>query len=88
MKSDALTIRVEHDTLVQVTQLLSDLGMTASTAVNMLFKQMLHEDGLPFKPSRARSNAETRAFLDRIESGEEELHAFETWDEAKTWLNA
>ncbi|GHU79874.1 hypothetical protein AGMMS49992_32380 [Clostridia bacterium] len=63
MKSDALTIRVEHDTLKRVMELFSELGLTASVAVNMFFKQMLYENGLPFMPTRQRLSEETTSRL-------------------------
>jgi DNA-damage-inducible protein J len=72
MKSDALTVRVDSATLSQVSALLAELGLSTSAAVNMFFKQMLYENGLPFWPKR-ELKADVRDLLDRIDCGEEEM---------------
>lgn len=51
-----VNVRVDEDVKRDVEILLDKLGMNISTAVNMLFKQMLIDEALPFQPRVKRKH--------------------------------
>lgn len=48
MKSSNLYARIEPNVKEQAEAILSELGITASTAINMFYKQIILQEGLPF----------------------------------------
>ena len=51
-KTATLSIRVDEDVKKQTEKILDYWGLNISTAVNMFFKQVIHNDGLPFRADR------------------------------------
>ena len=51
MASAQLHVRMDEDTKAQAQKILSEMGLDASTAVNIYFKQIIKVRGLPFLPS-------------------------------------
>lgn len=47
-KSTNLIVRIEPEVKVQAEAILSKLGVSSSSAINMFFKQIISQDGLPF----------------------------------------
>ena len=47
-------VRVEPDVKEKAEMVMEQLGMSASTAINLFYRQMIAEQALPFKPSIAR----------------------------------
>ena len=54
-----INVRVEEDVKRDVELLLDKMGMNISTVVNMLFKQMLMDEALPFQPRYKRKHLTT-----------------------------
>jgi addiction module RelB/DinJ family antitoxin len=54
-----INVRVEDDIKRDVEILLDKMGMNISTVVNMLFKQMLMDEALPFQPKYKRRRLTT-----------------------------
>ena len=55
MKTSGVFVRIEPDLKTQAEQVLSDLGLSISGAINLFFKQIVLNQGLPFavrKPKR------------------------------------
>lgn len=50
---------LDEDTKSQAVEVLNDLGMDASTAINVFLRQVIAENGLPFQPTKARFNEVT-----------------------------
>lgn len=55
--TSAINVQVDSETKKQATDILNDLGLSMSTAINLFLKQIIKRDGLPFevtnpKPSR------------------------------------
>lgn len=48
-----LSIRIEEKTKRDASKALAHLGLNLSSAVNMFLSQVVIEQGIPFKPSRA-----------------------------------
>ncbi|MBR1684312.1 MAG: type II toxin-antitoxin system RelB/DinJ family antitoxin [Clostridia bacterium] len=67
-RSANVMVRVEPDVKEKAEMVMSQLGLSASTAINLFYRQMIVERGLPFKPSTAREfkplNEMTKAEFD------------------------
>lgn len=55
--TSAINVQVDSETKKAATTILSDLGLSMSTAINIFLKQVVKRDGLPFevrnpKPSK------------------------------------
>ena len=48
-KSTNVYIRIEPDVKSQAERILADLGLPASTAINLFYKQIILHRGLPFE---------------------------------------
>ena len=54
-RSANVMVRVEPEIKDQAEEVMAKLGLSASTAINMFYRQMIAEQALPFKPTvRAR----------------------------------
>lgn len=67
-KKAIVQVRVDEDVKTQAAEILNDLGMDTSTAVNVFLRQVIAENGLPFQPTKARFNDKT---LKAIEKSDE-----------------
>ena len=55
--TSAINVQVDSENKIQATNILNDLGMSMSTAINLFLRQVIKRYGLPFevtnpKPSR------------------------------------
>ncbi|MFA7242832.1 MAG: type II toxin-antitoxin system RelB/DinJ family antitoxin [Sulfuricellaceae bacterium] len=70
MQTAAVHVRVDPVTKAQVEAVLSDLGMTPTTAINLFYRQIATTHSLPFETTAAKSGdastlvARLRAFTD------------------------
>ena len=71
-----INVRVDEDVKRNAEFLLDKMGMNISTAVNMLLKQMLMDEALPFQPRYKRRRLTTEERL-RNYSGN---YKTEEWD--------
>ncbi|MGI2327632.1 type II toxin-antitoxin system RelB/DinJ family antitoxin [Planococcus sp. YIM B11945] len=67
-KKATVQVRVDEDVKNQAVEVLNDLGMDTSTAINVFLRQVIAENGLPFQPTKARFNKET---LNAIQQSDE-----------------
>lgn len=51
LKSSNVTARVEPDIKERAEAILSSLGISASSGINMFYRQIIMWNGLPFRPS-------------------------------------
>ena len=51
MKSSNVTARVEPEVKEKAEAILSDLGISASSGINMFYRQIILWNGLPFRPA-------------------------------------
>ena len=58
-QTTTINVRVDENIKRDVEFLLDKLGMNISTVVNMLFKQMLMDEALPFQPKYKRRHLTT-----------------------------
>jgi len=89
-KNSTLNIRVDADVRDRSKLILERMGLTFSEAFNLMLHQVCIQKALPFDvvSYSHTPSTETFALIDRIESGEEKLHHFATWEEAEEWLDA
>lgn len=55
-KKATIQVRIDEDVKSQAVEVLNDLGMDASTAINVFLRQVIAENGLPFQPAKPRFN--------------------------------
>ena len=70
-KSANLYVRIEPDVKEQAESILSILGITASNAINMFYKQIILNKGLPFEVKIPKSDPINAAELTEEELNEE-----------------
>lgn len=58
-KKAVVQVRVDETVKSQAVAVLNNLGMDTSTAINVFFRQVIAENGLPFQPKQAKFNTET-----------------------------
>ena len=68
MSKVSTNISLDAETKAKAQEMLADLGMDLSTAVNIFLKQMLYEGGIPFAITR---NVPNRATLDAMKEAQE-----------------
>lgn len=77
-KKVVVQVRIDETVKKQAVAVLNNLGMDASTAINVFFKQIIAENGLPFQPKQAQYNLETFAAIkesdEMIPNGTGELY--------------
>ena len=72
-----INVRVDEDVKRKAEFLLEKMGMNISTAVNMLLKQMIMDESLPFQPSYKRKRLTTEEWLMGYSSND---YKTEEWD--------
>lgn len=62
-------INIDSQTKKEAVEVLNELGMNLSTAVNIFLKQLVREKALPFKPSlyQEQFNEETLKAFEEVE---------------------
>ncbi len=66
--TSAINIQVDSETKKQATSILSDLGLSMSTAINLFLKQVIKRDGLPFEVVNPKPSKE---LLEALKEGED-----------------
>lgn len=62
-KKAVVQVRVDETVKSEAVAVFNNLGMDTSTAINIFFRQVIAENGLPFQPKQAKFNAETLAAI-------------------------
>ena len=75
-QTTTINVRVDEQVKRDVEFLLDKLGMNVSTVVNMLFKQMLMDEALPFQPKYKHRRITT---AERLKSFDSDYRTAE-WD--------
>lgn len=81
IKNANVIARVEPDIKEQAEQILSEMGISTSAAINMFYRQIILCDGLPFRPSRrplSREEMTDEEFNARMATGLAEAMAGES----------
>lgn len=86
MATTNLSVRVDENLKKEVEDLLGDLGLSVSAAVNLYFRQMVQTQSIPFPIKRY--NAETEKVLEEVKDGVNMNGPFNSLDELWEDLNA
>lgn len=81
VKNVNVIARVEPEIKEQAEQILSEMGISASAAINMFYRQIIMCEGLPFRPSRrpiSRDEMTDEEFDARMATGLAEAMAGES----------
>ncbi|MFL2106306.1 type II toxin-antitoxin system RelB/DinJ family antitoxin [Desemzia sp. FAM 23991] len=62
-KKAVVQVRIDEDIKSQAVDVLNNIGMDTSTAINVFFRQVIADNGLPFQPTRPKFNHETFAAI-------------------------
>ena len=81
MPKVSTNISIDTETKVKAQELLSELGLDMSTAVNIFLKQMIYEGGIPFAITREIPNEETKRAIDSVRLGKNLSREFHTVSE-------
>lgn len=88
MAKVSTNISIDADTKAKAQELLADLGLDLSTAVNIFLRQMIRENAIPFTISREAPNAVTMNALASAEKGEDMYGPFDSISALMEALNA
>ena len=65
--TSAINIQVDSKTKKEATNILNDLGLNMSTAINLFLRQVIKRDGLPFEVVNPKPNKELLMTLKETE---------------------
>lgn len=68
--TSAINVQIDTKTKQEATAILSDLGLSMSTAINLFLKQVIKKDGLPFEVTNPKP---TKELLKALQEGEDIL---------------
>lgn len=88
MAKVSTNITIDVETKAKAQELLSDLGMDLSTAVNIFLRQMIRENRIPFEIKREVPNATTIAAIEAAENDKEMYGPYDSVASLMEALNA
>ncbi len=75
-KSDTINVRIEPELKENAERILSDLGISVSTAINIYYRQIVEKNGIPMeltiKPSPVFENLTTAELTEMLEKSHKE----------------
>ena len=83
-----LNVRVDENLKKRAEELLGELGMNMSTAINVFLRQLVRVNGIPFEIKADVPNAETLAAIEDVENGRNLHGPFHSVEELMEDLNA
>lgn len=89
-KTETINIRIEPSLKKQAEETLNYLGLTMSEAVNLFFKQVVINDGIPFEIKKPKYNRKTLKAMkeaEKISKHPERYKQFNNFDELWEDLN-
>lgn len=75
LKSSNVAVRVEPEIKERAESILSSLGISASSAINMFYRQIILWNGLPFRPSIPTSAPKSLEEMTKDEFDSKMAHA-------------
>ena len=72
MKSSSINVRIDQQLKINAEEILEQIGLTASDAVRILYKQVCLHHGLPFELKLPSD--ETLEAIRELESGKDSTH--------------
>ncbi len=87
MATTNLNVRVDEDVKRDVEEILDEIGLNMSTAINVFLKRVVREKGIPFEMRIERPNAETIAAIEDVKNGRNLIGPFDSVEEMMEALN-
>lgn len=87
--TSAINVQVDTQTKEEATNILKDLGLNMSTAINMFLRQVIKSDGLPFEVKNRKPSRELLESLKEAEdiiNNPEKYKGYKNMDELKEAL--
>lgn len=78
-------VQIDKNLAENTEAVLSELGLTPTTAINMLYKQIVADGALPFKPTLSETERAKLRFLKATENTP--IVEFKDAKEVANWLN-
>jgi DNA-damage-inducible protein J len=69
MKSEMLSVRVDHDTKLEFTHICEEIGLSPSQAIKLFAKVVINYGGIPFELKRKQPNKITLQAIQELEDG-------------------
>lgn len=79
-----INVRIDNETKKQAEEVFANLGLTASTAINLFYKQVIRTGSIPFELKIDAPNRKTiRAFkeVEKMEKHPQKSKRYKTTDE-------
>ena len=86
MPKVATSITIDSETKAQAQELLSDLGLDLSTAVNIFLRQAIRENAIPFSISRDVPNADTIAAIEELDEMKKHPENYKSYGNVKEMM--
>jgi DNA-damage-inducible protein J len=69
MKTDMISIRIDHGTKLEFTQVCEDIGLSPSQAIKLFAKAVINYGGIPFELRKKQPNRITMQAIQELEEG-------------------
>jgi DNA-damage-inducible protein J len=87
MATTKINVCVDESTKQQAERLLSEMGLTMTSAINMYLKRIIMEEAIPFEVSAKVPNATTIAALNEYEEMKNNPAAYKRYSSFKEAMN-
>lgn len=88
MAKVSTNISIDAETKAKAQELLADLGLDLSTAINVFLRQMVRDNAIPFTISRNEPNALTHTAIENAQNDTDMYGPFDSVSAAMEALNA
>jgi len=69
MKTDIISVRIDHDAKIAFNQICDDIGLSSSQAIKLFTKAVINYGGIPFELRRPQPNRMTIQAIEELEQG-------------------
>ena len=70
MKTEMLSVRIDHETKLAFTNICEEIGLSPSQAIKLFTKAVINHGGIPFELKARQPNATTAAAIAELEAGQ------------------
>lgn len=69
MKTEMISVRVDHGTKLEFTHICEEIGLSPSQAIKLFAKAVINHGGIPFELKRKQPNKITLQAIQELEDG-------------------
>lgn len=87
--TSVINVQVDSETKKKAVDILNDLGLSMSSAINIFLKQVIKKEGIPFEITNSKSNRELLEHLKEVEDmkkNPEKYPSYSNWEELEKSL--